>query len=165
MDYPQKVTKTLYDNNGFIADDFNDSEMRELYDDLKVNRLQYEELFRNFGCTLRFEDKCFYLTRTKVTRQAIESRMEDYYLWIRMLMKGMRGHNLNRTLVYMRTPPDMYKRRGGVQYAKDMLRFHWWVKRSGWSSMSDFITGAVPHAIVCVLPNRLRKIVYEVLHK
>ena len=82
MDYPQKVTKTLYDNNGFIADDFNDPEMREMYDDLKVNRLQYEELFRNFGCTLRFEDKCFYLTRTKVTRQAIESRMEDYYLWI-----------------------------------------------------------------------------------
>ena len=46
MDYPQKVTKTLYDNNGFIADDFNDPEMREMYDDLKVNRLQYEELFR-----------------------------------------------------------------------------------------------------------------------
>ena len=90
---------------------------------------------------------------------------EDYYLWIRMLMKGMKGHNLNRTLVYMRTPPDMYKRRGGFQYSKDMLRFHWWIKTSGWSSMSDFITGAVPHAIVCILPNRLRKIVYEVLHK
>ena len=90
---------------------------------------------------------------------------EDYYLWIRMLMKGFRGHNLNKTLVYMRTPPDMYKRRGGFQYAEDMLRFHWWMKMSGWSSMLDFLTGAVPHAVVCILPNHFRKIFYEVLHK
>lgn len=89
---------------------------------------------------------------------------EDYYLWIRMLMKGFRGHNINRTLVYMRTPPDMYKRRGGFPYAGDMLRFHWWMKKNGWSSMLDFLTGAVPHAVVCILPNQLRKIVYEILH-
>ena len=82
MNHPQKVTKILYDNNGFVADDFNDPEMRDMYDDLKINRLQYEELFRNFGCVLRYEDKCFYLTRMKVTRQMIESRMEDYYLWV-----------------------------------------------------------------------------------
>lgn len=89
---------------------------------------------------------------------------EDYYLWIRMFLKGYRGFNIQEPLVYMRTPSDMYLRRGGKQYAKDMLRFHRWIKSTGWSSTIDYISGAIPHAIVCVLPNRIRKKVYQVIH-
>ena len=58
----------------------------------------------------------------------------------------------------------MYLRRGGKKYEQDMLRFHKWMKRSGWSSKVDYLTGAVPHAMVCVLPNGVRKLVYEKLH-
>lgn len=89
---------------------------------------------------------------------------EDYYLWIRMLMNGCIGYNIPSPLLYMRVPLDMYMRRGGNIYAKDMLRFHKWMKESGWSKSSEYITGALPHAIICVLPNWMRKIVYEVLH-
>lgn len=49
---------------------------------------------------------------------------EDYYLWLRMFLKGYKGYNLQEPLVYMRTPYDMYMRRGGKQYAVDMMRFH-----------------------------------------
>lgn len=89
---------------------------------------------------------------------------EDYYLWIRMLQNGCKAQNLPDVLLYMRTPADMYLRRGGVDYAKAMLRFHWWVHKSGWTSLADFCMGAVPHAIVCVMPNKLRQMIYRNLH-
>jgi len=86
---------------------------------------------------------------------------EDYDLWVRMLMKGFKAANIPEVLLDMRTPPDIYKRRGGKQYAKDMLAFHQWMLRKGWSSKKDYLIGAVPHAVVCVLPNKLRKYVYK----
>lgn len=89
---------------------------------------------------------------------------EDYYLWVRMLMKGFRARNCKDILLDMRSPADMYLRRGGKKYADDMLRFHKEMLRSGWSSKADFLTGAVPHAVVCVLPDGIRKLVYGKLH-
>ena len=89
---------------------------------------------------------------------------EDYYLWVRMLMKGFKARNVEDVLLDMRTLADMYERRGGKKYAEDMLRFHQWLRRKGWSSEIDYLTGAVPHAVVCVLPKGLRKLVYRELH-
>lgn len=89
---------------------------------------------------------------------------EDYYLWVRMLQNGAKGKNLSEPLLYMRTPHDMYLRRGGAAYAKDLLRFHRWLYKSGWSSFGDYCTSAVPHATICVLPNGLRKWIYKKVH-
>lgn len=88
---------------------------------------------------------------------------EDYYLWIRMLKNGCKAANLSDILVKVRCEPDMYARRGGAAYAKDMLRFHWWVHKTGWTSFADFCTGAVPHAFVCIMPNCIRRLVYVAL--
>lgn len=90
---------------------------------------------------------------------------EDYYLWIRMFQNGAVGYNIKEPLLYMRTPEDLYMRRGGYSYTSDMLRFHKWIRSSGWSSMSDYITGALPHAVICMLPNSIRGAVYKKLHK
>lgn len=89
---------------------------------------------------------------------------EDYYLWVRMLQKGVIAANLKESLLYMRTPADMFQRRGGVQYAKDMLKFRWWMHKSGWSTWKDFILSALPQAVVCVMPNLIRQKVYANLH-
>lgn len=43
---------------------------------------------------------------------------EDYYLWIRMLMKGCRFYNLQESLVLVRAGEDMIGRRHGMEYAK-----------------------------------------------
>lgn len=90
---------------------------------------------------------------------------EDYYLWIRMLMNGYKAQNTADILLDMRTPADIYMRRGGKRYAEDMLRFHKWLKSRGWSSTKDYLMGAIPHALVCVLPNGLRKAIYKGLRK
>lgn len=76
-----KITKILYDRSGFVADNFHDEEMRDLYRELNDNTPEYEELFSNFCCNLVHEDKCYYLTRTNITRQFLESRLKDYYEW------------------------------------------------------------------------------------
>ncbi|MFC3927405.1 glycosyltransferase [Streptococcus caprae] len=89
---------------------------------------------------------------------------EDYYLWVRILRQGNRVSNLKETLVYMRTPIDMYERRGGVSYAKNLLAFNYWLLQIKWIGTFDYISGTLPHALVCILPNRLRKFVYTFLH-
>ena len=43
---------------------------------------------------------------------------EDYYLWIRMLLKGMCFSNVSEVLVYVRVGKEMYRRRGGIKYFK-----------------------------------------------
>lgn len=90
---------------------------------------------------------------------------EDYYLWIRMLMKGYKAMNLDDVLLDMRTPADIYLRRGGKRYATDLLRFHKWLLQNGWSGKSDYLLGAMPHAVLCIFPNKLRKIIYNRLHR
>lgn len=90
---------------------------------------------------------------------------EDYYLWIRMLKAGCISANVDDTILYLRTSPEQMGRRGGWRYTKDMLRFHKWIRQIGWSSMMDYLTGAIPHAMVCLMPNTLRSMVYRMLHK
>lgn len=88
---------------------------------------------------------------------------EDYYLWMRMLQRGCKGRNLPEVLLRMRVTDDAYERRGGYPYAKDMLRFHRWILSTGWTSPVDFLTGAVPHTLVCIVPNGLRRVIYKSL--
>lgn len=89
---------------------------------------------------------------------------EDYYLWVRMLMKGYMGYNLKVPVLYMRTSKDIYMRRGGWNYATIMLKFHRWMKKNNWIGLGEYITGALPHAVVCILPNRVRKWIYGKIH-
>lgn len=89
---------------------------------------------------------------------------EDYYLWVRMLMNGAEARNIKEPIIYMRTPADLYMRRGGKAYAKDMLAFHRWLKEKGWITIGTFISGAIPHAVICILPNSFRGAIYKILH-
>ncbi|PNY18950.1 glycosyltransferase [Streptococcus parauberis] len=89
---------------------------------------------------------------------------EDYYLWVRILKRGYNAKNLDKPLLLMRTPSDLYLRRGGWKYAKDLLRFNNWMLSINWIKTTDYLTSSLPHAIVCILPNKLRKLIYLKLH-
>lgn len=91
---------------------------------------------------------------------------EDYYLWIRMLQHGYQGWNTQEPLLYARTGDEMYQRRGGWKYLKAMLRFKWKQKQTGFYSWKSFLLSAGAHTVVCLIPNRLRGLVYKrILHK
>lgn len=90
---------------------------------------------------------------------------EDYDLWVRMFQNGAIGQNIPDIILYMRVSYHFYMRRGGSRIAKDMLCFHRYLAHNGWSRRKDFITGALPHALVCLMPNFMRKRVYSFLRK
>ena len=90
---------------------------------------------------------------------------EDYDLWTRMLRNDEKAKNLTDVLLYMRVSDNTYKRRGGKNYAKALLKFHNHLRKSGWIDLRSFLTCAVPHAGVCVMPNTLRKKVYKTLRE
>ena len=46
---------------------------------------------------------------------------EDYYLWVRMLKNGCSGYNIQEPVLMFRTTADLYVRRGGRAYARDLL--------------------------------------------
>lgn len=86
---------------------------------------------------------------------------EDYDLFARMVLENkVISYNIQKTLYYIRISEDFYKRRGGLKYAKTVLKFKYGMLKKGYMSFADFIVSGIGQAVVCMLPNRLRKIVY-----
>ncbi len=86
---------------------------------------------------------------------------EDYELFARMVFDAkVKCYNIQECLYYIRTSEDFYERRGGVKYAKTVLRFKWNMFRKKHMSFSDFCISGFGQAFVCVLPNRIRKAFY-----
>lgn len=87
--------------------------------------------------------------------------LEDYYLWIRMLMNGCRFYNIQESLLYFRTSPDMFKRRGGWSYAMNEIRFQLMLKRIGFTSISQCTKNIMIRFIVRLTPNSVRQLIYR----
>lgn len=86
---------------------------------------------------------------------------EDYDLLARMVLEyHIKSYNIPEPLYYIRTSEDFFKRRGGIKYAKTVLKFKWGQYRKGYMSLMDFCISGLGQAFVCVLPNSLRKIFY-----
>lgn len=87
-------------------------------------------------------------------------RAQDYSLIVNMIMSGAKLYNIQENLVYMRVSPDFYKRRGGIKLAKLNLKLKKEFWDCGFYSFSDFIISGIGNFVVCILPNKLRKIIY-----
>lgn len=88
---------------------------------------------------------------------------EDYYLWVRMLRCGAKAYNIQEPLLYMRAGEGMYARRGGKSYAGDMFRFRWYMKKTGFSGWDDFLVSTGGQLLICLIPNKMRKMIYKKL--
>lgn len=86
---------------------------------------------------------------------------EDYYLWARMLKCGMRGYNIQETLVYMRTDAGMYERRGSFSYAALGIRARWKIYRIGYSGFTDFLVSGLGQLAMSLVPLRMRTYFYS----
>ena len=86
---------------------------------------------------------------------------EDYDLFARMVFEHkIKSYNIQKPLYYIRIGEDFYKRRGGLKYAKTVLDFKFGMLKKGYMSFWDFIVSGIGQAVVCILPNGLRKSVY-----
>ena len=87
--------------------------------------------------------------------------LEDYYLWVRMIIAGYRGYNLQEPLLHMRAGTDMYMRRGGLKYAKTQEKLFRFMKNNGFISKGQYIKNCVIRGESSLAPNWLRKFVFE----
>ena len=87
--------------------------------------------------------------------------LEDYYLWLRMLMAGYRGYNIQEPLLHMRAGSDMYLRRAGWKYAKTQARLFKFMKQQGFIGEGQYIKSCVIRSGSSLAPNWLRKFMFE----
>lgn len=88
---------------------------------------------------------------------------EDWDLFNRMLACGYQADNLSEPLVAMRVSDDFYSRRGGSQYLKYAKAFKRAQLERGYFTKRDYICSYLPHAIVCLMPNSIRALIYRVI--
>lgn len=87
--------------------------------------------------------------------------LEDYYLWLRMLMAGYQRYNIQEPLLHMRAGSDMYLRRAGWKYAKTQVKLFKFMKEQGFIGEGQYIKSCVIRSGSALAPNWLRKLMFE----
>ena len=87
--------------------------------------------------------------------------LEDYDLYVRLLLTGARFHVLPQSLLMRRVSPAVYKRRGGWSYFQRELRFRLFCYRSGFLNARLFVTTTVAYALFRLIGGSLRLQLYR----
>ncbi len=86
---------------------------------------------------------------------------EEWDLYNRLIEGGYRCHNLQEPLVYMTVDDDYYRRRGGFETLRRISNFKWEMYKSGRMGFADFAISLGANAISCVVPNKVRSVIYR----
>lgn len=87
---------------------------------------------------------------------------EDYYLWIRLSLKGIKFANLCEVLVHVRVGKDMYKRRGGWKYFKSEAKLQRLMLQKKIINPVRFSLNIFERFILQILmPNGIRTIIFQ----
>ena len=83
---------------------------------------------------------------------------EDYYLWIRMMLKEKIFVNLEDILVEVRVGKEMYSRRGGVKYFRSEKRLQKFLLKNKIIGFCRYVINVAERFVVQVLmTNKMRK--------
>lgn len=86
---------------------------------------------------------------------------EDYGLWALMLQRGAHTANLPEILVHATAGQDMYRRRGGWQYARDEIQLQRHLVRCGVKGWAAGTLHAFMRGGVFLMPPLLRGSIYR----
>lgn len=89
--------------------------------------------------------------------------LEDYDLWIKMLMNGSKFYNIQKCLLHFRFLPATFSRRGGWKYAMDEWRMMCKFRKMGFFSDVDLWRNTVQRFPVRLMPNAVRGVLYKLL--
>lgn len=90
---------------------------------------------------------------------------EDYYLWVRMLLKGYKAANLDLVLIKARGGRDLLSRRQGVKFFKEELRLQNEFHKLGLTNRTEYYTNVFLRATPRLFPIFIFKIIYKLLRK
>ena len=86
---------------------------------------------------------------------------EDYYLWVRMLLNGAKFYNIQESLLYFRFSSDMFKRRGGFNYACMEAKFQWRIHQLGFINLPKTVLNICIRFGTRIIPNSFRSWIYK----
>lgn len=86
---------------------------------------------------------------------------EDYYLWVRLILKGYKMKNLAQPLVLVRAGQEMLARRAGLKYIKQECRLQARFLQLGFINYYEFLRNCLLRAIVRLLPRKIIGAVYS----
>jgi glycosyltransferase involved in cell wall biosynthesis len=93
-------------------------------------------------------------------------RMEDYWLFARMLMSGAKAANLPEPLVKYRVGAGAYRRRGGFGQLRSELQLQWLLRGLGFTTRAQFLRNVCVRGGYRLLPEAVRRTFYRrVLHR
>lgn len=87
--------------------------------------------------------------------------IEDYYLWVRMLLRGAKSCNLPESLVYARVGAGMMERRGGLSYWKKIAAGRNKIRRTGYIGWGTYLQILAVQFVFCIVPVSLREKLYH----
>ena len=87
--------------------------------------------------------------------------IQDYYLWIAMLIKGFKGHNLQEPLVWVRADRNMFKRRSGKLYIQLQLDLFKIMLENKFISFTQYIKSCAIRICSGFAPNWMRQIAFK----
>lgn len=89
---------------------------------------------------------------------------EDYYLWVRLALKGCCFHNIQENLVHVRVGKEMYARRGGWRYFKSETTLQKYMWRHHLISFPRFAYNVAGRfAVEVIMPDKLRGLIFRKL--
>lgn len=91
------------------------------------------------------------------------NKMEDYYLFVRMLMAGARACNINEALVKYRIGSGAYDRRGGLAMFASEVQLQKLFYQIGFTSMAQMVKNLTIRATYRLIPTKIRKIAYGIM--
>jgi glycosyltransferase involved in cell wall biosynthesis len=87
---------------------------------------------------------------------------EDYYLWLRMYLNGVKFYNLQDILVKVRVGKDMYKRRGGIKYFKSEKKLQKYMLRNKIINYPKYLYNVMIRFVLQILmPNSIRGFLFK----
>lgn len=87
--------------------------------------------------------------------------LEDYFLWLRMLLNGTVGYNIQEPLLWMRAGSGMYRRRSGWKYAIAQTQLFTFMKKRGFINVKEWVSSCVIRMGSSLAPNWIRKKMFE----
>lgn len=87
--------------------------------------------------------------------------LEDYCLWVRLLLNGIRFYNIQESLLYFRITHDTFRRRGGFKHAINESIFQYHIYKLGYISTARFIINFFIRFTTRIVPNPLRELIYK----
>lgn len=89
--------------------------------------------------------------------------LEDYYLWVRMILSGARFYNIQEPLANIRAGEEQLVRRSGWGYAKSELALFKQFRILGFLSIAEFVKVSLLRLPVRLMPKSIIKFVYKQL--